>query len=286
MKPVLLLSLFALLAMPVLADDVVAQMGSTVVKADDVKPLLQSLDPKQQEAVNGNPAVLDQAVRSILVQKAVYQEALSKKWDQQADVVAQLQRVRESAITESYLASVAKPPADYPSDADLKAAYDAVKAKLVVPKQYRLAQIFVAKGNDAQGKLDALKKNLGKSDSDFAAFARASSDDKQSAARGGEIGWVAEAQIQPELRSKVTALSKGAVSDPIQLADGWHVLKVLDIKESYTASLDEVKPRLTQELRNQKAQQLRQAYLANMVKQNPITVNQIALTQALPKASK
>lgn len=293
-----LFSLLLLLAAPVLgsgalyADDaaVLAHVGPDEIKTDTIRPFFSNLDSQQQAALAGNPKLLDQTVESILVQQLIYKRAVAEKWDQQPDAAAQLERAREKAISEGFLASVTKPPADYPSEAEVKSAYEANKSKLVVPRQFRLAQIYIAVPESlsptpatAQARLDAVVSSLGQPGADFAVVARSSSDDKASAARGGELGWVAESQVQPELRSRVLALGKGAVSSPIKLADGWHILKVIDLKESYTASLEEVRDQLVQKLRAQKSQLLQQAYLAKLVQENPISLNSLALSQLLIK---
>ena len=116
---------------------------------------------------------------------------------------------------------------------------------------------------------------------DFAALARAESDEPQSAARGGEIGWLQESAIQPEIRTKVSSLAKGAVSDSIQLGDGWYFVKVLDIREPRTATLDEVRDQLKKVLRAERARLNREAYLAKLQQQNPMAINELALSKLL-----
>ena len=274
--------------------DVVARIGTTDIKADEIRSSIDSLDAKQQAALARDPNLLNQLVRSILVQRVVLNEALSKHWDQNPTVVAELARLRENTIRETYLASVSQPPPGYPSDAELKAAYDANKTSLLVPKQYRLAQIFIALPKTAekadidkvQSEVDSLKKDLHQKDADFALIARTRSEDSQSAAKGGEIGWLTENQIQPEIRSQVTSLAKGAVSDPIRLADGWHIVKVLDTKDPYTPSLDEIRPQLTERLRAERAKALSQEYVAKLLQQTPVSINELGLSKLLNKTAK
>jgi parvulin-like peptidyl-prolyl isomerase len=216
-------------------------------------------------------------------------EALAKKWDQESAVAAQIQRARDNTIVETYLQSVSKPLDTYPTDAEVQSAYESRKTQLLVPKQFRLAQIFIAlpKTADktatekAQGKLEAVKKSLRQSGADFAAIAKANSEEPESAARGGEIGWLAENQVQPEVRPQVTSLSKNATSEPIRLEDGWHILKVLEIKEAYTPTLDEIRSQLVQQLRNEKNQSNSQAYLAKLLQQSPVAINELALSKLL-----
>jgi parvulin-like peptidyl-prolyl isomerase len=274
------------------AADAVAQVDGTQITVEQLRPLFAGLDDRQRAALEKDPAQLNQAIRTFLIQQIVLKEALEKNWDKQAAVTEELQRLRDSVIVQSYLRSLSQPPASFPTDAEVQAAYDANKAALVVPKQMQLAQVFVAlpKGADkaatdkAQAKLDAIVKDI--SAGDFAAVAKASSDEQASAARGGEIGWLAETQIQPGIREAITGLAKSGVSKPIRLDDGWHVIKVLDVKDSHTASLDEVREALAQRLRAERLKANSEAYIATLMQQHPISINELAITKVLDTPEK
>lgn len=136
----------------------------------------------------------------------------------------------------------------------------------------------------AQSKLDVVLKGL--KAGDFAALAQSQSDDAASAQRGGDLGFLPESQIQPDIRSALSSLSKGGVSDPIRLSDGWHLVKVLEVKEPYTATLEEVKGSLVSQLRTQRSQALGKSYLAKLLQQNPVTLNEIAVSKLInPKGN-
>jgi len=274
---------------------VIARVGDSEIKVSDLKPYLAGLNADQQAALTQDPAKLDLLVRTLIAQQLLLKEALAAKWDQQPTVAAQLEQLRERAVSESYLASVSNPPTDYPSEADIKAAYEANKDSLIVPARYHVAQIFIAVTKDAdaateakaKGKLAAVTSALAKSSADFAKVAASSSDEAASASHGGEIGWLTEAQLQPEggLRDMVITLAPGKTTKPVRLADGWHIVKLIEFKPSYTASLEEVRPLLVQKLREAKAQQNSKAYLAGLLEKNPVAIDQIALTNLLKKGS-
>jgi parvulin-like peptidyl-prolyl isomerase len=274
---------------------VIARVGDSDIKVSDLKPYLAGLNADQQAALTQDPAKLDLLVRTLIAQQLLLKEALATKWDQQPAVAAQLQQLRDRAVSESYLASVSNPPADYPSDADIKAAYEANKDALVVPTRYHVAQIFIAVTKDAdtateakaKGKLSSVSEALTKSSADFAKVAKSSSDEAASASRGGDIGWLTEAQLQPDggLREAVAGLAPGKTTKPLRLADGWHIVKLIEVKPSYTASLDEVRPLLVQRLREAKAQENSKAYLASLLEKNPVAIDQIALSNLLKKSS-
>lgn len=268
---------------------VVARVDDTEVTAQEIRSAMQSLDAKTQAAAMHDPASLSQVVRLILTQRLVLQEALAAKWDQNPAVTSALARLRDNAIAQTYLESVSAPPQSYPSDSELQAAYDANKDKFLVPKQYKLAQVFIKcpKGSDsdtatkAQVRIDAVKKVLARSNADFAAIARADSDDTANASKGGEVGWLADNRIPAGLRSQLGNLKQGTVTAPIQLDDGWHIFKVLDAKEPYTPPLDEIRTQLTQEMRSERARALSQQYIAKLVQDHPIQVDELNLSKVL-----
>jgi parvulin-like peptidyl-prolyl isomerase len=268
---------------------VIARVGDTEVTADDIRAAIQNLDAKTQAAAANDPAALSQVVRGILTQRVVLKEALANKWDQDPSVTAALARLRDSVVAQTYLQSVSKPADSYPSDAEVQTAFDGNKGQLIVPRQYQLAQIFIKnpKGADeattakAQVKLDGIRKALAKHNADFTTIARADSDEAESAAKGGEMGWLAENRIQPDIRGQLGTLAKGSVSQPIRLDDGWHVLKVLDVKDPYTPALAEIRPQLIQQMRNEKARANSQQYIAKLLQDNPIQINELSLSKVL-----
>ena len=101
---------------------------------------------------------------------------------------------------------------------------------------------------------------------DFATLAKERSKDAQSAAKGGELGWVVKEQIMPELGNAAFALEKDQISEPVQTQFGWHVLKVVDKRDAVPLEdvRDQVKEQVKQELVEKYVAELEQN--ANVVK--------------------
>ncbi|HEY0330265.1 MAG TPA: peptidylprolyl isomerase [Rhodopseudomonas sp.] len=271
------------------SDDVVARVGNTEVTASELRGYVAALALRDQAALAKDPAQFSQAVRLLLANRLVLQEVAAQKWDQQPAVTAQLARVRENAVVELYLQSVSTPPESFPSEDELQKTYDANRGALLMPRQFQLAQIFVAAPKDAdkasedsaKKKVEEIQRKLKAPSADFAAIAGAEADAKD----GGDLGWLPENQIKSEIRAQVIGLAKNAVSDPVRLDDGWHILKLIDTKAAYTRSLPEVRDQLVQEMRSERATALRRAYLAELVRQRPPAINELALSKVLGEAS-
>lgn len=72
----------------------------------------------------------------------------------------------------------------------------------------------------------ALKKGA-----DFKTLAAEKSDDKGSAMRGGEIGWIAKGQTLPAFEKAVFSMQDGEISKPVLSEVGYHIIKVTGHKQ-------------------------------------------------------
>ncbi len=87
--------------------------------------------------------------------------------------------------------------------------------------------------------------------------------------------------MKPEIKAPIVALTKGALSEAVRGADGWHVLKLIDTKPAGTLTLAEVRDPLAQRLRAQRVEANRRAYLAKLLEQSPPSINELALSRVL-----
>ncbi len=90
-----------------------------------------------------------------------------------------------------------------------------------------------------------------RSGKDFAQLAKKESDDP-SAAKGGDLGWLTQGQLPPQLASIFT-LEKGQVSDVIDTPSGFQVVKVEDTKAEKAPNLKESSAEITKTLKLEKA---------------------------------
>lgn len=269
--------------------DVVARSGSVMLSASDVHAYIAGLDERERAALAQNPALLSQAVRLTLASRLVLHELQARKWDKRPEVAAQLDRVRQNALIELYLQAATMPPANFPSEEDLQKVYDANRAALLMPRQFQLAEILVRVPKDAdkaaeeqaKKQIEEIQRKLKVAGADFGAIAT-----ENGAPNGGNLGWVVESQLHAEIKSRIADLAKNVMTEPVRLDDGWRIVKVVDVKEPYTRTLPEVRGQLIQQIRAERAKALRQAYLADLLRQNPPILNELALSGLIGKASR
>jgi peptidyl-prolyl cis-trans isomerase SurA len=172
------------------------------------------------------------------------------------------------------------------TDQDITDAYNANKAQFnIAEPRYRISEIVVTprkeqqirnlKNDDAtnmaeaQRKVKMLEDKLS-SGADFAQLATDYSEDMNSAAMGGDLGYVPESalnQSDPILKKAVLGMQPGQVSAPvaIQSKDGPRIviLKLISRESPGQRSLNDpqVQQTIRDSLRNHKEQLLRAAYL-------------------------
>jgi len=169
------------------------------------------------------------------------------------------------------------------SDQDIADFYNSNRPQFnVAEPQYRIAQIVVTprkepqirnrKNDDATNEAEAQRKikmlvDRLNSGADFSQLAMDYSEDMNSAATGGDLGYVPESalnQSDPALKKMVVGMKAGQVSAPIVLKDSIRILKLVTREAPGLRGLSDpqVQQTIRDTLRNRKEQLLRAAYLA------------------------
>jgi len=270
-------------------NEVLAKVGGAELRASEVRQLVRNLDPATRAGLIENPAQLSRLVRAEATRRVVLADAKAKRWDEQPSVLARIERAKADVVVASYLDSVSAPPAGFPSEREIEAAYDANRSGFVAPRAFQVAQIFVALEPDAdraaqdkaRKKVDDLVKKARQSGAGFAELARLNSEHAPSARGGGDLGWLTEDQIVPEIRGVVIGLAKGEISEPIRTPAGWHIVKLVDTKAATIRPLAEVRDTVVAALRQRKTAEAREAFVARLLEKHPLAVNEIAVSKLL-----
>lgn len=87
------------------------------------------------------------------------------------------------------------------------------------------------------------------SNEEFSTLVKAYSDDKLSAKKEGDLGWIKEGAIDKAFSNKVFEMKQGDISEPISTPYGYHIVKVLDAAKVVKQPFDVVKGNIRYELR-------------------------------------
>ena len=136
------------------------------------------------------------------------------------------------------------------SEDELKAQYEEQKAQFGTPERRKASHILIsadAEKEDEQksalAKAEAIRQRLVKGE-DFAKLAKEASDDKDSGAKGGDLGFITKETLDPNFAAAAFALGKGELSQPVKTPFGYHLIKVTELVPATTKPYEEVRAEL------------------------------------------
>ena len=145
------------------------------------------------------------------------------------------------------------------TDKEIEDYYQANReSKFHQPKEVKARYILVRvpAGADAKQKSDAQTRanrilTEARAGKDFAQLAKQESEDS-TAAKGGDVGWLTQAQLPSPLDETVFGLAKGEISNVIESPTGFHIVKAEDIREEKSQSLKDATAEITRALKVEK----------------------------------
>ena len=148
------------------------------------------------------------------------------------------------------------------SEDDLRSYYQENLARLGSKEERRARHILLQAPKDAppaerakaKARAEELLAQLRQNPAGFAELAKKYSDDKSSAANGGDLGYFARGAMVKPFEDAVFALKKDEISGVVESDFGYHIIELADVKPSKVPSFDELRPKLEAELRQQQAQ--------------------------------
>ncbi len=161
------------------------------------------------------------------------------------------------------------------TEADAKAYYEKNKAKYDIPEQTRASHILIKTdltdpNSDpnqvkalARAKAEDLLKQINEG-ADFAALAKAHSQDPSSAPRGGDLSFFGRGKMVPPFDKAAFELKVGKVSNIVETQYGFHIIKVTDRKEASTTSFEEAKAGIMAEQGQRKLRDLAVKYVEKL----------------------
>ena len=224
----------------------VAKVNGVAVPSSHMDFLLQQ--QKSRGAPDNDQTrniVRDELVNRELVAQEAQRAGFSKK----PEVQTQVEMARQEILVGAYLRDwVAKHPV---SDSDVQQEYDRAKAQ-AGSKEYRARHILVDNEDQAKSLIAELKKG-----GDFAELAKKNSKDPGSKERGGDLDWNVPAAFDKNFSDAMVGLEKGKFTEtPVQTRFGYHIIRLDDVRDTRFPTLAEVRPRIQQQLTQQKVDEL------------------------------
>ena len=266
----------SILAQSLFSGPVVGQIGSIEITTTQISSLIAAQIPETRKSFSEQPEAIKNLVRNELIRKMILSEALKADWDKRSEVIIAMERSKDQAIIDNFVANRSSPPAGFPSAAEIQNAYNANIGQLRVPAQIRIGQILIrlpenASAGEVKRALTIAQDISTKLEggANFGELAKQYSQDESSKDNNGELDWVNESLLTPQFRTAISALKGSAASKPIRSPFGYQIVKVIERKAEYTRPLNEVSDTLAKNLRDARTNQNREAFLEGLIKKNP-----------------
>jgi peptidyl-prolyl cis-trans isomerase C len=247
----LLLALIAVAVVPAFAQNLAVVNGKPIPSSRADAVVKQVVAQGQQP---DSPELRAQIKNDLISREVLMQEAVKQGYDKKPEVKQALDNARQTIVINALARDyITKHPV---TDAEVKAEYDKFKAT-TGDKEYHVRHILVETEQAAKDIIAKLKGGA-----KFEDLAKQSKD-QGTANTGGDLDWATPASFPKEFSAAFVGLQKGGVTDtPVKTANGFHVIKVDDIRPAKLPSMEEVKPQIVDALSQQKLA----AYQEEMVK--------------------
>lgn len=243
MKRLVMFAAAFAIAAPVYAQTVATVNGKAITQkqVDQFVSLLVA-----QQGAKDSPDLRAQVKQEMIGRLVAVQAAEKAGIDKRADVRQELDIARQSILVRALMADYLKK--NPITDEKIQADYDNIKKKQAGRLEYKVRHILVKDEKTAQDLITQIKNKK----ITFDEAAKKDSIDPGSGKNGGELGWAPTSNYVPEFAQAVESLKKGQTTDkPVHTQFGWHIIEVEDTRPIKFPSFEEVKPQITEMLRQQ-----------------------------------
>jgi peptidyl-prolyl cis-trans isomerase C len=191
--------------------------------------------PPNELSAEERDQIKENLVRIALIAEQADKDGLAKD----PEVANRLQLTRFEILQQASAKKYLKE--NTPTEAELRAEFEAQLASAPLV-EYQARHILVS-SEEVANKIIA-QLNAG---NDFGTLAKRLSSHKESAQRGGDLGWFGPRDMDVGFTNAVAMLKKGEYTKtPVQTSFGWHVIQLQDTRDRAPPAFDDVKDRLTQ----------------------------------------
>ena len=220
-------------AAPVAPDAVVVTVNGKAYKAKEMDELMKLLPPQGKAAIAQNP---EPALTQLFVLYALAEDGKKRKLDEVSPVKEAI-----DSQARNYLANIAVQDENTHikvTQTEQETYYESHKDQF---ESVKISAIYTAytpnakPGPDgkmpqteaqAKAKAEALVKKL-RAGANFAQVAKESSEDKESAGKGGEYATIRRSDSYPQpIKDVIFKLKDNEISDPVQQVPGFYIFKV------------------------------------------------------------
>ena len=264
----------------------VAKVGITPLTRDQIVEAIRAQGqaaPRRYKDVTEVKQFVEDQVRLELLAQA----ALERGLDHDPEVIAAARKIMVRKLLERDLGEATfNEEGVVVSEKEMQAYYDRNRDQYMQPEMRRIAHIQLSPDDKGQSTAAALIAELAaKADNKtlFKTMAQRFSTATESKDRGGELLFKTKQELASELgvsfANDVFALTTNEIaSQPVQSTRGWHVVRVVAVREALARPIDEVRDEIREKLLKNQRSLAFDKYLAELRTRYPIAIYDDKLT--------
>jgi len=228
--------------------EVVAKVnGEKIYKSQIQNKLVGLLSAPTQNAnlpeIDNLPSeVIEILAKEIYLDNEITKLAKKEGLLKDPEIKGRLHEARNKILRQAYVDALIK---NEITDQTISEKYAELTNELQGKKEYQVYHIVVKTKAEAE---KIAKELTAKKALKFADAAKKYSLDQESAAKGGELGYILEDNIIKEIAGVISNLKKDEVSAPIQTKFGWHLVKFTNSREAKALPFEAVKDNIKEQL--------------------------------------
>jgi len=224
---------------------------------------------------------LEMAIKDVMRKNKLTREQLEAALRQEGkSIAAYKQKILRPQLMRMRVVNVQVRSRVAVSEDEIKALYQKNLRALGVETKVRARHIFVVIPLGASGSKVLERKRYAaslaakarKKGADFSALAKKFSQDSVTRVDGGDLGYFSRGTLPANIEAVVFAMKKDEVRGPMRTERGYHVIKLVDRKESTARPLSDVKEELRGQLYMKKVEKATKAWLQELRKKSYVDI--------------
>lgn len=268
--------------------DVLARVGEERITVDEFDQFVESL-PAQWKARARTPSGRKQILEHRIRARLIGLEAEDRGIPEDPGVRYQLEQARQRILLQALMQEWQK-EFDV-SEEELRSYYEEHEDEYSQPAQYRAQHILFQVANGApserveaaRAKAEQARARVLDGDT-FDVVAREMSDGP-TAKKGGDLGYVEQGRFHEDFEEAALALEPGEISEPVRTPFGWHVIKLVGVKDETTIPFEEVRDQIRRKVMPRQRQEAFEAFMSNLKEKHSVELDEDALVNYVPESS-
>lgn len=180
-------------------------------------------------------------IKEFVIKEIASKEAKKRKLHKDEDYQEALKNFESELLKQKLVFDLIKKASD---EKNVKKNYDEIVAKIKDKKDLRISYIALKTQNEAE----AVYRVVSKFPTAFSSQAKRKSIDKESAKKGGDLGFVIEEVLPSEVLKQAKLLQKNQISKPFFANEKWLIIKLNDERPAEILPYEKAKVALAQNL--------------------------------------